>query len=143
MGYKADLLVWLRGEGLWDDLGDERRRWVESLTDDQAREVMVGHDQAMMGEIPEIAQRVAMMALHKLIALFDGHLLDAENIDAGGLSKAGRLLTRAILALRKAGLSDEQIANGMRELNTALLPMLRVLYKGPPDERDATSQNDA
>ncbi|MHC4398635.1 MAG: hypothetical protein ACYTG0_03050 [Planctomycetota bacterium] len=132
MGYRGDLIRRLQHDGLWAQLTGDQQGRFETLTDDQARQIMVMDDQWDMGDRKAI-ELFGLMSLVQVIISFQGALVEHGGENVGKLSKAGRLLAEFLTELRQKGLSAEDIDAGLQKLSPLVIAALTTVYKGSPE----------
>ena len=129
MGYRDDMVARLRQDGLWDQLrGDQQKRFL-SLTDDQARQILIMDDEWDMGEQRAI-EMFGLMSLVQMIGAFNGALVQREGEQIGKLSKAGKLLAEFFLELRQQGLSPDEMDQHLQKLNPLVIAALLAASEG-------------
>ena len=132
MGYRDDMIARLQQDGLWDQLrGDQQKRFL-SLTDDQARQILVMDDQWDMGQQRAI-EIFGLMSLVQMIGAFNGALVQREGGNIGRLSKAGRLLVEFFQEMRQQGLSPDEIDQHLQKLNPLVIAALLAAAEGLPE----------
>ena len=133
MGYREDLIQRLKNNGHWDQLTGEQQGEYESLSNEQARQLMVKIDQWDMGD-EKTVQDLSFFSLARMVASFKGALFELGGPNKAELSQAGRLLAQFFLELREHGLSADEVDEGLRELSPLMISALITVYKGPSSE---------
>jgi hypothetical protein len=127
MGYRDDLIDRLREEGIWDQLTAEQQRRFESLSDDQARKMMVMDDQWGLGDQQAI-QALGTVSLVQALTAFRGVLVERQGEHLGQLSQAGKLLAQFFLELKRLGLSADDVQAGLQKLSPLVIAALATVY---------------
>lgn len=133
MGYRDDLIRRLQQDGLWDQLSGQQQTRFQSLTEDQARQMMVMDDQWTLGD-EETVGVFGLMALVQMIPSFKGALVEHGGENIGKLSKAGRMLAEFFLEMQQEGLSTDDIDAELRKLSPLVIAALLAAYQGPSGE---------
>ncbi len=133
MGYRNELFRRLKTDGIWEALSTEDGAKLESMTDDQARDILVKMDEVEMND-PEIVGRLAMMETFELISAFRGMLFSVHSDRAGKLTDAGIHLADFFESLEASGIAPAEIVNELSKLNLTMVAALKVLRRGPKRE---------
>jgi hypothetical protein len=128
MGYRDDLIGRLAEAGVWDRLAADEQARFQTLTDDQARQIMVIKDQWDLGD-REAVELIGLASLVQMIVLFRGSLVETSGDAIGKLSKAGRLLAEFFVELTENGLSSDEIDAGLRKLSPLCIAALVTVYQ--------------
>jgi hypothetical protein len=115
---------------MWDQLTKQGQQDVEKLTDDECRRVMAAADEWDMG-IERVIEPMAVLLLVQLATSFEGILVEHEGDRKGRLSRAGRMLAELFQEVQAAGLSADEVAEGLRRLSPPAIETLITVYKGP------------
>ena len=128
MGYRDDLIRRLEQDGLWGQLTAEQQSRFRGLTDDQARQMMVMDDHWDLGE-KKAVELFGLVSLVQMIMSFKGMLVEHRGENVGKLSRAGELLAEFFLELEEAGLSSDDVDDGLRRLSPLVVAALKTVYK--------------
>ena len=132
MGYRDDMIRRLQEDGLWDHLTGRQQKRFSSLSDDQARQIMIFDDRWDMGDMRTI-EFFGLNSLVQMIALFKGALVQTDGEAAGRLSETGKLLAQFLLALRESGLSPDEIKEGLADLSPLVMAALLAAHQSKPE----------
>ena len=132
MGYRDDMVRRLREDGLWEQLTGRQQERFLSLTDDQARKIMVFDDHWDMGEMRTI-EFFGLNSLVQMIASFKGALVQTDGEEIGRLSHAGKLLAQFFLELREKGLSPDDVNEGLAEMSPLVIAALLAAHQSAPE----------
>lgn len=130
MSYRNELIRRLQQTKTWDQLTHESQVDIQNLTDDECRSVMATADEWDMG-IEQVIEPMTVLLLVQLTTSFGGVLVENEGDQKGRLSKAGRTLVEFFQQVQAAGLSADEVSEGLRKLSAAAIATLITVYKGP------------
>lgn len=128
MGYKDDLIQRLQVDGTWGQLDEATRNGMQQFDDEQARNYMVKLDGWDMNE-PEVVGELATASLWRSIAAFGGSLHSRDESGSPALSEAGILLAQFFREVQAAGLSLDEIADGLKQFDGLTISALLATYQ--------------
>ncbi|RIK72814.1 MAG: hypothetical protein DCC68_25870 [Planctomycetota bacterium] len=124
MGYRDELIRRLKAEGAWEQLRENDRIWIESISDDVAREYMAFQDQIEIRD-PAAVGTVMHRVTRILHELFRHSVFETNDEGVIELSSIGGTLAAVIAELQAVGVSEDEIGEAFATLKVATIDRYR------------------
>jgi len=128
MPYRDELIRRLQQDGTWQCMSERSQSRFRSISEDQARGIMVLEDQWTLSE-QDAVDILGLFALVQMIQSFKGGLVELDGENIGQLSKAGRLLAEFVIELSNRGVSSGDVDEGFNRLSPLVIAALIASYE--------------